>query len=334
MRGDLAQRVSGLDDVVLGHRRRLWRGVLAVPSVALVELESARSSVCLSSVDARSDRPRPRPRPGRSAPGSARFATIPGRSYWWPRRSPHLGGPSRPQAHQAPDELAQPRRLGRAPAPRPDRRRRRARGRRRSPATRTPGRRRDPGAKAGARSSTAAPWAPTPGSSNTACGHQLAQRAEALGRGRAGHRADVGEPGSPTPARPARRPAPARRPLTVPPSASSRSCTSAAPGFEVRTSTNMPAPRARAASMNGASESRPSSGLTVMASAPRPATSPKGVAVRAEERLGVRRARDVDVAALGVGDDHQPVLRAQRARPRASAAHPGRPGARSRPPGA
>ena len=54
---------------------------------------------------------------------------------------------------------------------------------------------------------------------------------------------------------------------------------SAAPGFDVRTSTKTPAPAARAPPTIGSSASIPSSGLAVKASAPRPATSPNGVGV-------------------------------------------------------
>ena len=47
----------------------------------------------------------------------------------------------------------------------------------------------------------------------------------------------------------------------------------------MRTSTNTPAPASAAASTNGASESRPSSGLAVKASTPSPLTAPPEAAV-------------------------------------------------------
>ena len=84
-----------------------------------------------------------------------------------------------------------------------------------------------------------------------------------------------------------------------------RSWTSAAPGFEVRTRTNSPAPLARAAATNGASESRPSSGLTVTASAREAVDLAERRRRAAEERLGVGGGGDVDVAALGVGEHEQ-----------------------------
>ena len=102
-------------------------------------------------------------------------------------------------------------------------------------------------ANAGARSSTRPPWAPTPGSRKTACGIALAQRREQRRLGRRDDRAHVGR------ARPARRRrAPSSRTSVGEPvaqrrrSAGAASWISAAPGLEVRTSTNTPAPaRAR-----------------------------------------------------------------------------------------
>ena len=60
--------------------------------------------------------------------------------------------------------------------------------------------------------------------------------------------------------------------------------------------------------MSGSSESVPSSGLAVSASAPRPGTAPYGVGVQREVGLRVGHRSDVDVSALGVRDHDQTTL--------------------------
>ena len=67
------------------------------------------------------------------------------------------------------------------------------------------------------------------------------------------------------------------------------SWSSAAPAFEVRTSTKQPAPAAAAAPIRGSSESRPSSGFAVKASAPRPGHVAERARRAAHERLRDRR---------------------------------------------
>ena len=74
----------------------------------------------------------------------------------------------------------------------------------------------------------------------------------------------------------------------------------------MRTSTKTPASAARAASANGVSASTPSSGFAVKASAPQAGRVAERRRRRADERLRVGGRGDVDVAALGVGDDEQP----------------------------
>ena len=91
-------------------------------------------------------------------------------------------------------------------------------------------------------------------------GHELAQRGQPVGRRRADDRAHIAQPGLPTPSLPSSATIPASPSATVPPPASGWSWMSAAPGFEVRTSTNSPARAARASATNGASESDPSAG--------------------------------------------------------------------------
>ena len=154
--------------------------------------------------------------------------------------------------------------------------------------------------------------------------HQLAQAARA---GRAGSRRS-----------PRRRATARTRPRRRAPSSStiraSRSCSgapsgsrswrSAAPGLEVRTSTKQPAPAAAAASTSGSSASRPSSGLAVKASAPRPGDRAERRRRRADERLRVGRGGDRHVAALAVGDHEQAGVARRVARRRSSAAQPGR----------
>ena len=103
---------------------------------------------------------------------------------------------------------------------------------------------------------TSPPWAPMPGSRNGVARHQLAQAREVLGLGGAGDGADVLERAGPALAelvdeRARAAPTAARR---WPARASSRS---AAPGLEVRTSTNAPAACSRAAATSGSSASRP-----------------------------------------------------------------------------
>ena len=88
----------------------------------------------------------------------------------------------------------------------------------------------------------------------------------------------------------------------------SRSCRSLAPGFDVFTSTKQPAPAAAAASTSGSSESRPSSGLAVKASAPEARHLAERARGGAHERLPVRGGGDRHVAALAVGYDEQAVL--------------------------
>ncbi len=161
------------------------------------------------------------------------------------------------------------------------------------------------GSKAAARSSTRPPWAPTPGSRKTARGISSRRRPSSSGW--------VAPVTAPTSDRP-------QSPVSSAPSSSasraSRSCSggspsswsSAAPGLEVRTSTKQPAPAAAAASISGSSESRPSSGLAVKASAPRPATGPNGPSVSPHQRLRVRACGDRHVAALAVGEHEQAVV--------------------------
>ena len=68
-----------------------------------------------------------------------------------------------------------------------------------------------------------------------------------------------------------------------------------------------------AASISGSSASRPSSGLIVKASAPRPATGPRRRRL-ADQRLAVGRGGDRNVAALAVGDHEQPGVARRRDR--------------------
>ena len=70
------------------------------------------------------------------------------------------------------------------------------------------------------------------------------------------------------------------------------------PAFEVLTTQKMPAPSRRAAARYGSTDSRPSHGLTVSASATR------RVALEVGRRVGARGR--ADVAALAVGDHEQP----------------------------
>ena len=193
-----------------------------------------------------------------------------------------------------------------------------------------------PGANAAARSSTRPPWAPTPGSRKTARGISVPQTLEPLGRGRADDRADVGEA-----ARADRRPRPssatsrASRSLTDPPSCERQLLDVGGAGVGgAHEHEQAAAGRARAAASSGRSESSPSSGLTVSASAPSPGTGPNGVGVVAEERLRVGRGGDVDVAALGVGDDQQAALLRARDHLARAPPSPGPRGARSRRAGA
>ena len=157
-----------------------------------------------------------------------------------------------------------------------------------------------------------------PGSRNGVRGISSRSAREVLGRGGADHGADVVQAARRGPARRGRRRA-ARRAPTALAALGRRSSTSAAPGFDVRTSTNTPAPAARGT--RGAASRRPSSGLAVKASAPRPGTVAERRRRRAGQRLGVGGGGDVDVAALGVGE-HEQALRRGRARRRARSAAP------------
>ena len=108
------------------------------------------------------------------------------------------------------------------------------------------------------------------------------------------------------------------------PSGPAGSCTSAAPGFDVRTRQNTPAPAASAPWMSGASASRPRSELAVKASAESPATGPN--------EPGVSPIRACAYAAAVTGTSPR-FASASTRRPRSraasivasSAAHPGGP---------
>ena len=130
------------------------------------------------------------------------------------------------------------------------------------------------------------PCAPMPGSRSTALRQQPPRLGDLLRERRADDRADrrqaalADEVLAPL-AHELRDVLPERRP-----SASSTSCTSAPPGFEVLTRQKMPAPSRRQASRNGSSESRPRYGLTVTASA----SGMNAVGVRAARSSRCRRA--------------------------------------------
>src|SRR5204863_6249964 len=126
------------------------------------------------------------------------------------------------------------------------------------------------GSKAGPRSSTRPPWAPTPGSRKIVLGISSRSRPSSSGRVAPVTAPTFESPVSPT--------------CSLPTSSTRRaSCswswTSSAPGLEVATSTNRPAPAAAAPSTSGSRASLPSSGLAVAASASRPGTAPNGPGV-------------------------------------------------------
>ena len=135
----------------------------------------------------------------------------------------------------------------------------------------------------------------------TACAASARACGEVLGRGGAGDGADVGESGGARLGRARRRARERSHSGSPPPSA--RSIRSAAPGFEVRTSTNTPAP-ARAALDQRLERVAPRSGLAVSASTPRPGTAERRRRA-AGQRLRVGGRRHRDVAALAVGEHEQ-----------------------------
>ena len=200
------------------------------------------------------------------------------------------------------------------------------------PRGRDQGSRRGPGRRPAPRGSTRPPWAPTPGNRNTARGIACAQARRAGPRlGRGDHGAHVGQAADP------HRPAPSSSTSAGQPVAQRQSCRRARPGSRRRPGWRCaPArtcrrPRHGPPRRCGSSESRPSSGLTVTASAPSPSTSPQGVGGGAEQRLGVGGCGVRDVAALAVGE-HQQARLARRGRPpRRAPAIRARRGARSRP---
>ena len=170
------------------------------------------------------------------------------------------------------------------------------------------------------------PWAPTPGSRKIARGISSRSRARRSGRVAPGHGADRGEPavadGAP---RRARRPG-ARAARAAGGSARHVLERRRRPGSRCGRARSTPAPAVAAASSSGSSASRPSSGLAVKASAPRPAHRAERARRLADQRLRVGARRDRHVAALAVGDHEQAVV--ARARPRCSSAS--QPGAPSR----
>ena len=149
----------------------------------------------------------------------------------------------------------------------------------------TSARRRDAARRPAPSSSTRRP-ARHAGQQEDRARHQLAQAPEELRLGCAHDRAHVERPHSPAALRRARRRA--RRAARA---------AAARPRPELRRARvggahqhEQPAPPPPAASTSGSSASRPSSGLAVKASAPSPATGPKGLGGRAHERLGVGAA--------------------------------------------
>ena len=216
-----------------------------------------------------------------------------------------------PSGGECPGQLAQTRRL--APGgTAPDRRLGHGAPRRcrvRPTRDRRPGPARTPAA----RSRPGRPGRRPPGAGRSRAASARAS-ARAVGRGRANDRADVGEAAlaDPVGARARRRSARAAS-LTVPPAASSRSCTSAAPGFEVADQHEQPgAGLARSVHERRSSESAPSRGLAVIASAPRPGTGPKAGSASHRGTPARRPRADVDIAALAVGDHEQTRVAGQR----------------------
>ena len=182
-------------------------------------------------------------------------------------------------------------------------RRRAPRGRWRSSARRSRGRPRGRRRRRARGRATSPPWAPTPGSRNGVRGISSRMRARCSGTvapvtaptsasGVAlaelvGQRA----PGAPTAARRSR---------------ARRSSTSAAPGLEVRTSMNTPAPAARA--IVDQRLERVAAEQRVGGEARRRASPGDGAERRrraADQRLGVGGGGDGDVAALAVGEHEQ-----------------------------
>ena len=189
---------------------------------------------------------------------------------------------------------ARPRARAASPGSPPAARRRALRSTR-DAVTRPPAR---PGAKAGARSSTR-----RPGRRCRAAGTACAASARACARGATGAVAPTTAPTSA--ARLARSPSPSTSRATCSHSVAAlgepRSSTSAAPGFDVRTRTKMPAPRARPQMGRQRVEAHVGvdrAGVDAEARDGRRTAS----APRRRQRLGVGGGGDVDVAALAVGD--------------------------------
>ena len=179
-----------------------------------------------------------------------------------------------------------------------DRARRARRGRRRD-RRRTPAR--------GPRRARPARRCPAAGTARAASARASARRARAPSRRRPRRRPTARSAAPAATLEPATIRASVSQTAPRPP-ASARSSTSAAPGLEVRTSTNTPAPAARAPSTSGCSESTPSSGLAVNASAPQALDLAERRRRRPDERLRVGRGGDRDVAALAVGEHEQAAL--------------------------
>ena len=180
--------------------------------------------------------------------------------------------------------------------------------------TRPPAR---PGANAGASSSTRPPCAPTPGSRNVARAISSRARARWPGCGGADDRADVAEAGLAH----ARRaelvderrealPHALRRPASL------RSSTSAAPGFDVRTSASTPAPRCARGRHERLDRVPAHQRVDRGQVGAEPGTCAERRVDAAEQRAWRKRLRgDVDVAALAVGDHEQAAIARRAPRP-------------------
>ena len=213
-------------------------------------------------------------------------------------------------------------------ARRPRRRRRAARARRRSQrdaVTSPPAR---PGANAGREILHAAALRADAGQQEDASRHQLAQRAPgARARSRRRRRRRRSGPPRRRRARRGRRRSARRRSHTRPAGGELEVLDVGRAGVR-RAHEHEHAGAARRAPRRRTARARrrPCSGLTVSASAPRPRDLARTASATAERAPARRRvARDVDVAALAVGDHEQARRRGRARRPRASAAQPGAP---------